>query len=119
MSPFKATFGREPPLLPGYEAGTSPVRELDEQLLERDEVLRDLKTHLQAANNRMKQAAYSKRRDVSFSVGDWVFLRLQLYRQHTIFRRTSQKLATKYFEPFQVEARVGPVAYRLQLPAGT
>lgn len=119
MSPFKATFGRDPPPLVGYESGTSPLRELDEQLLERDEILRELKAHLQAANNRMKQAADAKRRDVHFQVGDWVFLRLQPHRQHTIFKRTSQKLSTKYFGPFQVEECIGPVAYRLKLPEGT
>lgn len=40
MSPFKATYGRDPPALVGYEAGTSPIREIDEQLVERDVLLK-------------------------------------------------------------------------------
>lgn len=67
----------------------------------------------------MKQTAYAKRRDISFEVGDWVYLRLQPYRQHTIFRRTSQKLSSRYYGPFQIEARIGPVAHRLKLPEGS
>ena len=82
-------------------------------------MLADLKKHLERANNRMKQAADTKHRDISFDVGDWVYLRLQPYRQHTIFRRTCQKLSTRYYGPFQIEARIGPVAYRLKLPDGT
>lgn len=119
MTPFKAMYGREPPLLAGYESGSTPIQELDAQLVERDALLGDLKKHLEAAANRMKQVADAKRRDVTFAVGDWVFLRLQPYRQHSIFRRTSQKLSTRYYGPFQIEARVGPVAYRLKLPEGT
>lgn len=119
MTPFKALYGRDPPSLPGYERGATEIQELDEQLIEREAALTDLKTHLERANNRMKQAADSKRRDISFDVGDWVYLRLQPYRQHTIFRRTCQKLSYRYYGQFQVEARIGPVAYRLKLPEGS
>ncbi|CAA7017816.1 unnamed protein product [Microthlaspi erraticum] len=66
----------------------------------------------------MKQTADKKRRHVEFNVGDWVFLRLQPYRQHTIFRRTSKKLSTKYHGPFQVEAIIRYVAYSLSIPEG-
>lgn len=61
----------------------------------------------------------SKRRDVSFEVGDWVFLKMRPYRQHTLFRRTSHKLSTRYYGPFHIETRISPVAYRLKLPEGT
>lgn len=67
----------------------------------------------------MKQLADAKRRDVKFDIGDWVLLRIQPYRQKTLFRRSSQKLSHRYYGPFQIEAKHGEVAYRLALPEGT
>ena len=64
----------------------------------------------------MKQYANAKRKEEQFLVGDWVHLKLQPYQQHSIFRRAHQKLASKYFGPFQVMAKVGVAAYRLALP---
>lgn len=80
MSPFKALYGREPPPLISYEGSSTPVQELDALLVERDLVLQELKKNLANASNRMKQAADLKRRDVTFEIGDWVYLRLQPYR---------------------------------------
>ncbi|XP_071917200.1 uncharacterized protein [Coffea arabica] len=66
----------------------------------------------------MKQYADQHRTERSFSVGDWIFLKLQPYRQQTIAVRKCLKLSAKYYGPFQVEEKIGAVAYRLKLPAG-
>ena len=55
----------------------------------------------------------------SFVVGDWVYLRLQPYVQTSIARRSTQKLAFKFYGPYQITRRVGEVAYKLALPTGS
>ena len=60
MTPFQALYGRLPPNIPHYLMGTTPVHAVDQNLAFRDAILRQLKTNLHAATNRMKQVADSK-----------------------------------------------------------
>ena len=46
-------------------------------------------------------------------------MKLQPYVQTTLAHQANQKLAFKYFGQFKVIARVGSVAYTLQLPASS
>jgi hypothetical protein len=118
-TPFQALYRRPPPTIANYLEGTLVVDEVDKGLCERDELLQQLKSHLEKASNQMKQLADQKRRDCVFEVGDWVFLWLQPYRQCSIFRRAHQKLASHFFGPYQIVERIGMVAYRLALPDTT
>jgi hypothetical protein len=67
----------------------------------------------------MKKQADKKRSERVFAVGDMVFLKLQPYIQSSLAPRSNQKLAFKFFGPFEVIARVGQVAYKLRLPASS
>lgn len=51
MSPFKALYGREPPVILLYSLGETKIQSLDELLLERDELLRVLKINFGEARN--------------------------------------------------------------------
>ena len=59
--------------------------------------------NLHAANNHMKQVVDSKQHDVEYQVGDLVFIKLHPYQQQTVFRYPSQKLASWFYGPYQIE----------------
>ncbi|GKE25790.1 ty3-gypsy retrotransposon protein [Tanacetum coccineum] len=67
----------------------------------------------------MTDQANKHRLDKEFQVGEFVYLRLRVYRQTTVAKRDVQKLSRRYFGPFQVLERIGKVAYRLELPPGS
>ncbi|XP_038972753.1 uncharacterized protein LOC103696780 isoform X1 [Phoenix dactylifera] len=97
MTPFQALYGRAPPTIVRYMEGLTAVDEVDRTLANRDQLMKELKGNLEKAQGRMKQQADKNRREVTFVVGELVFLKLPPYRQQTIFRRVHQKLAQKYF----------------------
>lgn len=47
---------------------------------------------------------------------NWVYLRLQPYRQSPVSKTHFPKLAPHYYRPYNVLAQVGKVTYTLQLP---
>jgi hypothetical protein len=65
----------------------------------------------------MKVQTDKKKSDVSFQVGDKVFLELQPYVQSSLARQAHQKLAFKFFGPYQITKKIGAVPDWLALPA--
>ncbi|KAL0430619.1 UNVERIFIED_CONTAM: Transposon Ty3-I Gag-Pol polyprotein [Sesamum radiatum] len=116
MSPFQALYGHLPPSILGYSPGSTKIPSLDESFQLRQHLIGVLRSNLARARQRMVQQANSKRRDRSFQVGDWVFMKLQPYRQNSVRRHVSSKLAKKFYGPFRVVRRVGAVPYELDLP---
>ncbi|CAM8910737.1 unnamed protein product [Rhodiola kirilowii] len=94
-TPFQTLYGREPPRLVPYEHGSSPLQHIEATLLERDQALKEVKRQLQRSQQAMKVQADQKRHDVSYKVGDYVYVRLQSGKQITVARRDNYKLMPK------------------------
>jgi hypothetical protein len=92
---------------------------LDEWLTERAAADNLIRQHLARAMDRMKKQADKHRSEREFEVGSMVYMKLQSYVQSLVLAKINQKLSFRYFGPFKILARVGSVAYRLELPASS
>ena len=45
-----------------------------------------------------------------------VFVKLQTYQQQSVSKRAHQKLASRYYGPYEVGEHIGPVAYKSKFP---
>lgn len=75
--------------------------------------------HIHASlQSTMKKLVDTHRWDVSYSTGDWVFVHLRPYRQVSV-RPSYTKLSKRFYGPFLILERIGPMAYQLQLLASS
>ncbi|GJX16232.1 hypothetical protein Tco_0217064 [Tanacetum coccineum] len=70
---------------------------------------------MQAAQDRQKNYADRKRKPMEFEVGDRVMLKVSLWKGVVQFGKRG-KLNPRYVRHFKVLAKVGKVAYKLELP---
>jgi Chromo (CHRromatin Organisation MOdifier) domain len=120
LTPFEALYGYSPPLLPMGSVPRSCNLAVNSVLNDRQEALRILKGNLVKAQAHMKKYADMKRVERKFSIGDWVYLKLQPYRQVTVQGAgKNHKLKPRFYGPFEILAKMGAVAYQLNLPVGS
>ncbi|GJV56538.1 putative reverse transcriptase domain-containing protein [Tanacetum coccineum] len=114
-APYEALYGRK---------CRSPVcwAEVGEAQLTGPELIQEttekvvlIKQRMQAAQDRQKSYADRKRKPMEFEVGDRVMLKVSPWKGVVRFGKRG-KLNPRYVGPFKVLAKVGKVAYKLELP---
>ena len=115
MAPFEPLYGRK---------CRTPIcwDEVGERRLIRPELVHITLDKIQIVQERLKidrdiQKSYAdkRRRDLQFKVGGRVFLKVSPWKGVLRFGRRG-KLKPKYIGPYEIIARVGPLAYRVYLP---
>ncbi|MCO5560096.1 hypothetical protein L7F22_013703 [Adiantum nelumboides] len=126
-APFEIVEGgkKVPPILQTKDK----IFEADKYVQSTDEAYRKIKLALektQSKQKNLKRLGLSKktldrhRRELVFSLGDWVLLRFEKARLRKMKgkKRLFPKLGMCYYGPFQVCDEISDVAYRLKLPEG-
>ncbi|GJU97534.1 putative reverse transcriptase domain-containing protein, partial [Tanacetum coccineum] len=88
--------------------GPEIVHETTEKIIQ-------IKKRIQATRDRQKSYVNRRRKPLEFQVGDKVMLKVSPWKRVIRFGKRG-KLNPRYIGPFKVLAKVGTVAYRLELP---
>ncbi|GJS87593.1 putative reverse transcriptase domain-containing protein [Tanacetum coccineum] len=82
---------------------------------ETTEKIIQIKKRIQAARDRQKSYADRRRKPLEFQAGDKVMLKVSPWKGVIRFGKRG-KLNPRYIGPFKILAKVGTIAYRLELP---
>ncbi|GKC65363.1 hypothetical protein Tco_1097961 [Tanacetum coccineum] len=82
---------------------------------ETTEKIIQIKSRIQAARDGQKSYADVRRKSLEFQIGDKVMLKVSPWKGVIRFGKRG-KLNPRYIGPFKIIAKVGTVAYRLELP---
>ncbi|GKC72072.1 putative reverse transcriptase domain-containing protein [Tanacetum coccineum] len=88
--------------------GPEIVHETTEKIIQ-------IKKRIQAARDRQKSYADRRRKPLEFEVGDKVMLKVSPWKGVIRFGKR-EKMNPRYIGPFKILAKVGTLAYRLELP---
>ncbi|GJZ25172.1 putative reverse transcriptase domain-containing protein [Tanacetum coccineum] len=112
---FKALYGRKcrSPIC-WAKVGDSQLTGL-EIIHKTTERIVQIKSHIQGARDRQKSYADVRRKPIEFQVVDKVMLKVSPWKGVIRFDKRG-KLNPRYIGPFKIIAKVGTVAYRLELP---
>ncbi|KAJ9536607.1 hypothetical protein OSB04_un000208 [Centaurea solstitialis] len=114
-APYEALYGRKcKSPLNWLEVGESRLTRPD-IIQETTDKIKLVQEKLKAARDRQKSYADNRRKPLEFQVGDRVLLKVSPWKGLIRFGKKG-KLSPRFVGPFEILERIGPVAYRLDLP---
>ncbi|GJV06406.1 putative reverse transcriptase domain-containing protein [Tanacetum coccineum] len=114
-APFEALYGkkcRSPIMWAKVGEGQLIGPELVQETIKKISQIKDI---LKAARDRQKSYADKRMKPLEFSVGDYVLLKVSPWKGVVRFGKKG-KLAPRFVGLFEIIKKVGPVAYKLNLP---
>ncbi|KAK5840029.1 hypothetical protein PVK06_008895 [Gossypium arboreum] len=116
MAPYEALYGRRC-RTPSCWTELGERQVLGPELVaDTEDKVKLIRDRLKEASNRKKSYADLKRKEIEYSVGDMVFLKVSPWKKILRFGKKG-KLSPRFIGPYLILKRVGPVAYQLELPS--
>jgi hypothetical protein len=115
MSPFSTLYGRSCRTSLQWDQPEEKQVFGPDIWLKAEENIKMVRENLKITQSRQQSYADTRRRELSFEVGDFVYLKVSLIRGVRIFG-VKGKLAPRYVGLYQILAKHGEVAYQLSLP---
>ncbi|GJZ45364.1 putative reverse transcriptase domain-containing protein [Tanacetum coccineum] len=114
-APYEALYGRKCRSLVCWSEVVDSQLTSPELIRDTTEKIVQIKNRLLAAHSRQKSYADRRAKPLEFEVDDMVLLKVSPWKGTVRFGKHG-KLSLCYFGPFKILAKVGPVAYTLELP---
>ncbi|XP_059292641.1 uncharacterized protein LOC132046113, partial [Lycium ferocissimum] len=116
MAPYEALYGRHCRSLICWFEPTEVELLGPDSVHEAIEKVNLIVQWLKTAQSRQKSYTDMRRRELEFSVGDKVFLKVSLMKEVMRFGKKG-KLSPRFIGPYEIVRKIGTVAYELKLPS--
>jgi hypothetical protein len=116
MSPFEALYGKKCNTPVSWDNPIDIVVVGPYLLKEMEEHMEKIKKNSKASQDRQKIYADKNNMFRVFKVGERVFLKVKM-KKSSLRLGSYPKLAVRYYGPFEILEKIGPIAYMIAFPA--